>query len=95
MFFLKKKTIPTKTTPSEIILKSHSKQTISRSYHHEALVWITGYDINKHTLIAGLVSQVAGFHPIGYGIYHQHTTITPTEQENEYIVRWQTSDNCD
>lgn len=79
-----------------VSVSEHSREWKERfTIHHSAKVVILNYRPEHKKAIAFEVSIKAGYHPAGYGLYHQYTVITPTGNENEYLIQWQTSDSCD
>lgn len=78
-----------------VSVTGHQREFVSRTIHHSATVAIENYDPSEKDEITAQVSIKVGYHPAGYGLYDRFTTIAPTENENEFLIRWRTSDNCD
>lgn len=78
-----------------VSVSKHERNWVSRTIHHSALAVIENYDPTDQSTVTSEISIKSGYHPAGYGLYHRFTNFTPTENENEYLVRWQTSDSCD
>jgi hypothetical protein len=76
----------------KIKIIKHEKENLGL-LHHKALIHVTEWDGNETDLVENVSIEV-GYHPAGYGLYGGHS-VTPTGNENEYIVSFRTGTHCD
>lgn len=78
----------------ELQVIKHTKERNRSFYNHTAII-STHVDVTKyHDEVVVHTSIKCGYHPAGYGLYGQ-STIKPTENPNEYVVKWCTASSCD
>jgi hypothetical protein len=84
-----------KKVKKQIAVMSHTKVDEGQSYFHTAIINTQGFRTEDKGLVASIVSRKVGFDPIGYGLYHVFTKMTPTGTVNEFKLEWKTSNSCD
>lgn len=77
-----------------INVSNHTKKHISGTIVHQAVVKIERYKPSDMQVVASIVSQKVGYHPVGYGLYNDYTLIAP-RGEGEYDITWVTGAYCD
>lgn len=78
----------------ELQVIEHTKERYGFAYSHAAIIR-TLVDVTKHhDEVVAQTSIECGYHPAGYGLYGP-STIKPTENPNEYVVKWHTASSCD
>lgn len=79
-----------------VSVSNHQRDWKERfTIHHTATAIIEDYKPEDKERATSEISKEVGYHPAGYGLYHRFTEIKPTGNEDEYQVKWQTSDSCD